>query len=82
MAFGFLALSNTLSNLASVRAHPALAGLLDVQTNPTLFLVIAYAVRIARETLAVADGETIGIVHGSQRESGTKSFVLYTLPAS
>ena len=44
--------------------------------------VIAYAVRIARETLAVADGETIGIVHGSQRESGTKSFVLYTLPAS
>ena len=45
MAFGFLALSNTLSNLTSVRAHPALAGLLDVQTNPTLFLVIAYAVR-------------------------------------
>ena len=45
MAFGFLALSNTLCNLASVRACPALVGLLDVQTNPTLFLVIAYAVR-------------------------------------
>ena len=45
MAFGFLALSNTLCNLASVRTHPALSGLLDVQTNPTLFLVIAYAVR-------------------------------------
>ena len=45
MAFGFLALSNTLCNLSSVRALPALAGILDVQTNPTLFLVIAYAVR-------------------------------------
>jgi len=45
MAFGFLALSNRLCNLSSVRSIPALAGMLDVQTNPTLFLVIAYAVR-------------------------------------
>ena len=45
MAFGFLAVSNTLVHTAWVRAHPALAGLLDVKTNPTLFLVIAYAVR-------------------------------------
>ena len=45
MAFGFLALSNTLCNLSSVRAMPVLAGVLDVQNNPTLFLVIAYAVR-------------------------------------
>ena len=45
MAFGFLALSHTLTALPAVRAMPALAAALDVQTNPTLFLVIAYAVR-------------------------------------
>ena len=45
MAFGFLALSNACCNTAWVHARPALAGLLDVRTNPTLFLVIAYAVR-------------------------------------
>jgi iron(III) transport system permease protein len=45
LAFGFLALSHTLVNLAGVRAYPALAALLDVQTNPTLFLVMAYAIR-------------------------------------
>jgi iron(III) transport system permease protein len=45
MAFGFLALSTACCNTAWVRAHPGLAGLLDVRSNPTLFLVIAYAVR-------------------------------------
>ena len=45
MAFGFLALSNACCNTAWVHARPALASLLDVRTNPTLFLVIAYAVR-------------------------------------
>jgi iron(III) transport system permease protein len=45
LAFGFLALSRTLVNLPGVRACPALAALLDVQANPTLFLVLAYAIR-------------------------------------
>ncbi len=45
MAFGYLALSSLLSNQAWVKASPAWQSLLDVRTNPTLFLVIAYAVR-------------------------------------
>lgn len=45
MAFGFLAMSSSLAGHAFVKARPALAALLDVRTNPTLFLVIAYAVR-------------------------------------
>ena len=45
MAFGFIAVSGQLCNLPWVQAHPPLAGLLDVKVNPTLFLVIAYAVR-------------------------------------
>jgi iron(III) transport system permease protein len=45
MAFGYLALSSHLSNSAFVRAHPALASLVDVRIDPTLFLVIAYAIR-------------------------------------
>jgi iron(III) transport system permease protein len=45
MAFGFISVSGTLAGLPAVKAHPALAALLDVRTNPTLFLVLAYAVR-------------------------------------
>ncbi|MBR6022892.1 MAG: iron ABC transporter permease [Kiritimatiellae bacterium] len=45
MAFGFLAVSSWLVTRPSVAAHPALAAILDVRTNPTLFLVLAYSVR-------------------------------------
>jgi len=45
MAFGFIAVSATLAALPAVKAHPALATLLDLRENPTLFLVVAYAVR-------------------------------------
>ncbi len=45
MAFGFISISGTLAALPAVKAHPAWLALVDVQTNPTLFLVIAYAVR-------------------------------------
>lgn len=45
MAFGFLAVSIRLSNLPWFHAHPSWAALVDVRENPTLFLVIAYAVR-------------------------------------
>jgi len=45
MAFGFIAISGTLSALPCVTANPALTSLVDIRTNPTLFLVIAYAVR-------------------------------------
>jgi iron(III) transport system permease protein len=45
MAFGFLALSTRLCNLPWFQTRPAWAALVDVRENPTLFLVIAYAVR-------------------------------------
>jgi iron(III) transport system permease protein len=45
MAFGFLAISSHLSNLPGLRESPAWLAMVDVRTNPTLFLVVAYAVR-------------------------------------
>ena len=45
MAFGYLAVGNWLGNREWIRGHPALVHLLDVRVNPTLFLVVAYAVR-------------------------------------
>ncbi len=45
MAFGYLSVSSTLSNMEWVKTSGFLSGLLDVRTNPTLFLVVAYAVR-------------------------------------
>lgn len=45
MAFGFLSISTLLSNLSWVKTSPGLTALFDVKTNPTLFLVVAYAVR-------------------------------------
>ncbi len=45
MAFGFLALSTRLSYLDWVKESPFWMALFDVRTNPTLFLVVAYAVR-------------------------------------
>jgi iron(III) transport system permease protein len=45
MAFGYLAISSQLSNVAGWRESAFWMQLVDVRTNPTLFLVIAYAVR-------------------------------------
>lgn len=45
MAFGYLAISSYGSNLDWVKSSRFWQSLLDVRTNPTLFLVIAYAVR-------------------------------------
>jgi iron(III) transport system permease protein len=45
MAFGYLAISAYLAKLPVVKNHSLLQALFDVQTNPTLFLVIAYGVR-------------------------------------
>jgi iron(III) transport system permease protein len=45
MAFGYLAISSHFSNLDWVKESPLWQNLLDVRTNPTLFLVIAYAIR-------------------------------------
>lgn len=45
MAFGYLAISSQLSNTAWVKDSPFWQHLLDVRTNPTLFLVIAYSIR-------------------------------------
>lgn len=45
MAFGYIAVSGDLAALPFFKARPALAALVDIRTNPTLFLVIAYAVR-------------------------------------
>jgi iron(III) transport system permease protein len=45
MAFGYLAISSQLSNMDWVKESPFWQNLFDVRTNPTLFLVIAYAIR-------------------------------------
>ena len=45
MAFGFLAISSWLSNLKSMADFDWWPRLVDVRTNPTLFLVLAYSVR-------------------------------------
>jgi iron(III) transport system permease protein len=45
LAFGYLAVSNWFMQFQTVKNTPFLKQLLDVQTNPTLFLVIAYGVR-------------------------------------
>lgn len=45
MAFGYLAVSLHLANWEWVKSNPFWTHLLDVRINPTLFLVIAYAVR-------------------------------------
>ena len=45
MAFGFVSISGSLAATSLVKASPALTALFDIQTNPTLFLVIAYSVR-------------------------------------
>lgn len=45
MAFGFLAISTKISATDAVKNSPLLQQFFDVRTNPTLFLVIAYAVR-------------------------------------
>ncbi len=45
MAFGYMAISSRISNLEWVKESPLFQALFDVRVNPTLFLVIAYAVR-------------------------------------
>lgn len=45
MASGYLAASSRLSNLEFVRNSDWLPHLLDVKTNPALFLVLAYSIR-------------------------------------
>jgi iron(III) transport system permease protein len=45
MAFGYLAISSYLAKVPAVKDSVVLKTLLDVQTNPTLFLVIAYSIR-------------------------------------
>ena len=45
MAFGFLAVSSWLSNLKGMAGVEWWPRLVDVRTNPTLFLVLAYSVR-------------------------------------
>jgi len=45
MAFGFISISGALASSPWMKAYPGLAALLDIRTNPTLFLVVAYAIR-------------------------------------
>lgn len=45
LAFGYLAISSWLANLEWVRGNTFWSTLFDVRVNPTLFLVVAYAVR-------------------------------------
>ena len=43
---------------------------------------LTLAARIARETIPMRDGDTIGIVSGHQKDTGNKSFALHTLQAT
>jgi iron(III) transport system permease protein len=45
MAFGFISISGVLASSAWGKANPGLASLVDIRVNPTLFLVVAYAIR-------------------------------------
>jgi len=45
MAFGYLSVSSTLSNYAWVKDSAFWSSFIDVRNNPTLFLIIAYAMR-------------------------------------
>lgn len=45
MAFGYLAISTMLANTQQVKDSPLLTHIFDVRVNPTMFLVIAYAIR-------------------------------------
>jgi len=45
MAFGFLAVSSTLTNTELVRNSDWLKHIVDVKTNPAVFLVLAYSIR-------------------------------------
>jgi len=45
MAFGYLSISQFLSNIPSVKNSEFFLTLFDVRKNPTFFLVVAYAVR-------------------------------------
>jgi len=45
MAFGYLAISTWAANLESVKESEFLKNIFDVRTNPTFFLIVAYAVR-------------------------------------
>lgn len=45
MAFGYLAISSQISSQEWVKESPFWQAVFDVRTNPTLFLVVAYAVR-------------------------------------
>ena len=45
MAFGYLSISSQFSNVDWVKESPLWQAVFDVRVNPTLFLVIAYAVR-------------------------------------
>jgi iron(III) transport system permease protein len=45
MAFGYLSISEYLSNLNMVKNSSVMLSLFDVTTNPTLFLVVAYSIR-------------------------------------
>lgn len=45
MAFGYVAVGNWFGNREAVMESPFLRNLLDIRENPTLFLVVAYAIR-------------------------------------
>ncbi|HQF21733.1 MAG TPA: iron ABC transporter permease [Kiritimatiellia bacterium] len=45
MAFGFMSVSSSLANWKTMADHDWWLKLVDVRTNPTLFLVLAYSVR-------------------------------------
>lgn len=75
MAFGYLAVSSYFAKLPAVKDSTVLKQLLDVQTNPTLFLVIAYAMRRLPYVVRSA-------VAGLQQTSATLEEAAHNLGAS
>jgi iron(III) transport system permease protein len=75
MAFGYLAVSSYLAKLPAVKDSNLLKSWFDVQTDPTLFLVVAYAMRRLPYVVRSA-------VAGLQQTSATLEEAAHNLGAS
>jgi len=86
MAFGYLAISSTLSNHPTVVQSPTLQMLFDVRVNPTFFLVLAYAVRrlpyMVRSTVAGLQQTSVALEESAANLGAAPGTVLrrITLP--
>ncbi|MFT3787548.1 MAG: iron ABC transporter permease [Tepidisphaeraceae bacterium] len=80
MAFGYLAISTALTNNEFIKSIDPLKAALDVRTNPTLFLVIAYAIRripyIVRSAVAGLQQTSVTLEEASHNLGATGFYTL------